>query len=319
MKSRAQFEMPPEKERLNQRAVRLEWLSIGFLLSITVVMYLVMGSSQAMKAAWLEDVLSLVAPIAFLIASRVRNREPNENFPYGYHRAVSIAFMVASLALLGIGLFMVYDASSKLIKMEHPTIGLVEIFGRQIWSGWLMIAALIYSALPPVILGRMKLPLARELHDKTLHADAATNKADWLTAVAGIFGILGIGIGWWWADGTAALFISLEVLRDGFSNVSSVVKDLMDQQPTTVDQNEPDQITERVLAEVKSLPWVRDAALRLREEGHLCTGELFVVPVDDDDLISRMGEASDTATRADWRVYDIVTMPVASLADLDRR
>ena len=50
-----------------------------------------------------------------------------------------------------------------------------------------MIAALVYSVIPPFVLGRMKLPLAAELHDKTLQTDANLNKGDWLTGIAGIF------------------------------------------------------------------------------------------------------------------------------------
>jgi hypothetical protein len=38
--------------------------------------------------------------------------------------------------------------------------------------------ALTYSIVPPVILGRMKLPLAKRLQDKVLHTDAMMQKAD---------------------------------------------------------------------------------------------------------------------------------------------
>ncbi|HSH46916.1 MAG TPA: hypothetical protein VK966_13810 [Longimicrobiales bacterium] len=51
-------------------------------------------------------------------------------------------------------------------------IGTVTVLGHQLWAGWLMIAALGYSTVAPFALGRLKLPLARALHDKTLRADA---------------------------------------------------------------------------------------------------------------------------------------------------
>jgi hypothetical protein len=47
-----------------------------------------------------------------------------------------------------------------------------------VWLGWLMIAALAWSAIPSVVLGRAKLPLAAELHDKVLYADAKMNRAN---------------------------------------------------------------------------------------------------------------------------------------------
>jgi divalent metal cation (Fe/Co/Zn/Cd) transporter len=98
--------------------------------------------------------------------------------------------------------------------------------------GWLMIAALAWSAVPSVFLGRAKLPLASQLHDKVLYADAKMNRANWLTAGAAIVGVLGIGAGLWWADGAAAIIISLDITRDGFTNVRAAVADLMDSRPT---------------------------------------------------------------------------------------
>jgi divalent metal cation (Fe/Co/Zn/Cd) transporter len=88
-----------------------------------------------MKTAWIDDLLSLIAPIAFLVAGRISIRPPNERFPYGYHRAVSIAFLCASLSLCTMGGWLLIDAVTKLLKAEHPTIGGVHLFGQTIWLG----------------------------------------------------------------------------------------------------------------------------------------------------------------------------------------
>ena len=74
-------ELPPDKHEKLVKAVRLEWFSILYLLSAIVLLYFTLGSSQAMKAAWVEDILGLTPPIAFLVASRIRNRQPNDRFP----------------------------------------------------------------------------------------------------------------------------------------------------------------------------------------------------------------------------------------------
>src|SRR3982750_2787549 len=173
------FKLPEEKRRLEAKAIRVEWLSIVFMLTVAAAIGLTMGSSEAMKAVWVEDLLSLVPPIAFLVGARYRGREPTDEFPYGYRRASLIGFMVAAVALLAFGLYILGDAITTLVSAEHPTIGTVGLFGRRIWLGWFMIAALIYSVIPPFVLGRMKLPLATELHDKALQTDANLNKGDW--------------------------------------------------------------------------------------------------------------------------------------------
>lgn len=198
------YELPPDKHETLVKAVRLEWISIVYLVTAITLLYFTLGSSQAMKAAWVEDILGLTPPIAFLVASRIRNRQPNDRFPYGYHRATSVAYLCASVALLALGAFILYDSVSKLIKFEHPPIDLVKPFGdRPIWLGWLMLAALAYSTAPQVLLGRLKQPLAKELNDKVLYADAEMNRADWLTGCAAMLGVVGIGFGLWWADADA--------------------------------------------------------------------------------------------------------------------
>ncbi|MFT7836057.1 cation transporter [Saccharothrix sp. BKS2] len=101
MRVQDRFELPPDKAALHRRAVRLEWWTIAFFAAAVALLAATLGQSQAMKAAWIEDMLGLVPPAAFLLAARYRNRPPNARFPYGYHRSVSVAFLAGSVALLG--------------------------------------------------------------------------------------------------------------------------------------------------------------------------------------------------------------------------
>src|SRR5215208_2459979 len=307
------FRLPDDKQQLMKRAKRLAWITIVFMSSIIVVVGVTMGSSEAMKAVWIEDVLSLVPPVAFLIGTRYFDRPPDDQFPYGYRRAVMIAFLGAAVALLGFGLYILIDAASTLILAEPPTIQTITIFGQRIWLGWLMIAALIYSVIPPFILGHMKQPLAKELHQKALQTDANMNKGDWLAGLAGVLGITGVAFGYWWADAVAAIIISFEILRDGFSDLKKSVAQLMNRRPTDVEGKEDDPVPDKVQHELERLEWVRQARVRLREDGDVLTGEAFVVPKDQSDLLNRLRNAYDVANGVDWRLHDVNIVPVQSL------
>jgi cation diffusion facilitator family transporter len=307
-------ELPSDKHQKLAKAARLEWISTVYLLSAIVLLYFTLGSSQAMKATWFEDILGLTPPIAFLVASRVRRRQPNDRFPYGYHRATSIAYLCASVALLGLGAFILYDSVSKLLKFEHPPIDLVKPFGdRPIWLGWLMLGALAYSTVPQVILGRLKQPLARELNDKVLYADAEMNRADWMTGCAAMLGVIGIGLGLWWADAVAASIISIDIVRDGQKNLRVAVDDLMDKEPTVVDDSRADPLPLWIKNELLLLDWVKDAEVRLREGGHVFMGEAFVVPVDNEDLVGRIARANRQLLDLDWRLHELVITPVPEI------
>jgi cation diffusion facilitator family transporter len=307
------YELPPDKARVERRAVRLEYVSIAYLVTAIAVIYLALGSSQALKAAWVEDILALAPPIAFLVARRVRGRGPNDEFPYGHHRAVSIAYLCASLALFVLGAYILYDSVTKLIAFEHPPIGVVTIYGRPVWLGWLMLPALAYTGFPNVVLGRLKLRLAKELQDKVLYADAEMNKADWMTAGAAAVGVVGVGLGLWWADAVAASFISLSIVHDGWSNLHNAVESLMDARPTTVDHSRPDELPDRVHAELLRMDWVADARVRMREEGHVFIGEALVVPLGTDGMPDRIRKAVDRLLALDWRLHEIIISPVPRL------
>ena len=66
------FELPQELADTQRKAVRLEWITLAYLVSAVVLLFFTLRQSQAMKAAWIEDMLSLLPPAAFLIASRMR-------------------------------------------------------------------------------------------------------------------------------------------------------------------------------------------------------------------------------------------------------
>jgi cation diffusion facilitator family transporter len=311
-------ELPPELQQTLRRARRLEWLTIAYLTSAVILLALVLGSSQAMKTAWIEDLLSLIPPIAFLLAMRFNSRSPTGRFPYGFHRIVSIAHLCSALALFVMGTYLLVESILKLLTAEYPTINSVEIFGQTIWLGWLMLPALAWSGLPAVFLGRAKIPLAEELHNKVLYADAKMNKADWLTAGAAMVGVVGIGFGLWWADAAAAALISLDITKDGVSNLRRAVVDLMDQTPTTIDEDDTDPLHDRLAAMLQDLDWVDKVDLRLREEGQVYFGEALVVPSEETDITLKVEDALKQARDLDWRIYDLALTPVRELPEKDQ-
>jgi divalent metal cation (Fe/Co/Zn/Cd) transporter len=297
-----QQEYSPAQERLLTKARHLEYLTIAYLVSVVVLMYIVMGSSQAMKTAWIEDCLSLIPPVCFLLGAHVCWREPSNRFPYGLHRAISVVYLGAALALLLTGGFLLVDALITLFRREHPTIGMQSFFGVDLWLGWWMLPVLLWGVVPPVLLGRAKLRFAEDLNDKILVTDGEMNKADWMTAAAAMGGVLGIGFGLWWADAVAAALISFDILHDGWKQTKDAVTGLMNRAPTSV---HGDRLTlpEDVKALLCELPWVESADVRLYEVGHLIFGEGFIRSAADraiepEDLRSAMRRVRDL----DWRL-----------------
>ena len=86
-----------------------------------------------------------------------------------------MAFLVTSGVLSIFGLYLFVDSVMKLVHGERPPIGTVVLFGHQRWAGWLMIAGLAWSLSCGLLLGLLKAPVAEEMKDKALHAEATIN------------------------------------------------------------------------------------------------------------------------------------------------
>ncbi len=316
LKSIGRTELPDEQRKALRSAIRWEWFTIAYTSVTIAVIALVVGNSQAMRTAWIEDMLSLIPQFAFLIALLFVRKRPTLKHPYGLHRAMGIGHLVAGVALLAVGVNLAIESITGLIAAEHPTIGTVQVFGQTIWLGWLMVAVMAVVIIGPVFFyGPAKSRIAPVLHNKLLYADADMAKADWQTTVASIVGVLGVGAGIWWLDGAAALFISLGIIWDGARNTQTAVIDLMDQRARTYDSKHPHPLAGDILSIARSRPWVAKAGLRMRDQGQVFHIEVFVVPrrgkvsLDDtDDLAGRIAGI-------DWKVQEVVIAPVTELPD----
>ena len=312
----AAVEFPPEVEETHRRARRLEWITLAYVATAAASLYLTMGSSRAMKASFYDDAISFVPAASFLIGTAVARRKPSPTYPYGTHRATSIAHLVAAVSLCAMGLFLLVEAGLTVFGGEKPTIGGMSLFDAVIWAGWPMLAALAYSSIPTVILGRMKAKLAPKLHDKVLHADADMMKADWMAAAATAIGVIGVGFGVWWLDPLAAALVSVDILKDGGDNLATAVADLIDRRPKKVDQSDWERLPDEVRGLLMRMDWVEAAEVRMREAGHVLVGDALVVPrPGTEDLVAKLARAAEEAKALDWRVHEMAMLPVERLPD----
>lgn len=292
----------PDRACLDQnvrRARRVEYWSLAYLCSTTLLLVVTMSGSQALKTEFVGDLLSMIAPVLFLVGDRIGARPASEKYPFGYERAVSAGYLGAALALLATGAFLFFDAATKLIFREHPIVGGVAIGGHVVWIGWLAIPVLLWSSVPAFFLGQAKERIAHLICDKVLLADAQTNAADWQSAGAAIAGVLGIALGLWWADAAAALIISIEIMRDGFNEVRTALGDIMDRRPAKLGSAEPDPLPEKLTHFIREHDWAEDAIVRVREKGREYIAEALIIPrgplpqLDEIERVSKKGKELD--------------------------
>lgn len=145
-------------------------------------------------------------------------------------------------------------------------------------------------------------------------ADADMNKAEAISAVAAMVGLGAVGFGYWWADAVAAIAISTAIIWDGVKNLRRAVAELMDREPRTL-QGKREAICERLAHEARRVPWIANAAARLREDGGVLFGEIFVVPTraaEARELTTLTAELEHLDRRLNLVVVPVTELPVAN-------
>jgi divalent metal cation (Fe/Co/Zn/Cd) transporter len=300
----------PSRDELREafRRMRvLSWITLFYQLATAIGLGFIAGGSQALKTEWLENSLAIIPPIGVLVTYGIENRPADRRRPFGWHRAGTVAFLAASFALTGIGAFLCFDNALNLIHGERPAIGGFPLFGNVVWHGWIMVAAMIVTAVPPVILARQKVEVAKVIHDKPLFTDADMNRANWLTNLAGVAGLLLVAFGFWWGDALAALLISFDILRDGAQNVAKSLSDVMDRGPVKLDgKGEEEPVFADAERAVAALPWVRRSRVLMREHGRYLYAEVFIEPAAN---LPPVTEATRRVREAvlplDWRLQHV--------------
>lgn len=303
-------EYPAELKTLYTKAIRYEWISFFYMISASFFTFLMMSNSQTMKTVWLEDLLGIIPPASFLVASKIARWRATKNFPYGFHKIIGIAYLSSSLALFLLGIFLFGDGIIVLAGQEHPIIPTVQLGDQTIWLGFLMILALLWSSIPSTILGHIKIPLAHRLYDKILYADSKMNKASWMSGFASIFGIIGIGLGYWWMDATVGILISLNIMNDGYVNLKQSLLDLIDEIPKTLECDKTEVLVSEVKQLVEKEEWIKAVNVRFRDDGHVFFGEVFIEPRIREINTSQIMALRKKIEAYNWRMHDIVIMPV---------
>jgi divalent metal cation (Fe/Co/Zn/Cd) transporter len=122
--------------------------------------------------------------------------------------------------------------------------------------------------------------------------------------------------GFWWGDALAALIISLDIMRDGWTNVAKSLSDVMDHHPVDLETDRQDPLVTEVHRTLRALPFVVDEKTLIREHGRYIYAEIFIQP---NDRMPSATEASRLVREAilplDWRLQHIAIEFTDNLKD----
>ncbi len=179
------------------------------------------GNTYALVADGVESTADIFASLIVWGGLRVASRDPNDEYPFGYGKAESVAAVVVAMMLLAAAVGIGYEAVRE-IRTPHQT--------PAPWTLFVLVGVLVVK----FILYRRTRAIGAQAHSTAGRADASHHLSDAITSAAAFVGIaiaLWGGPGWESADDWAALFASLVIFYNGVLLMRPAMHDLMDRMP----------------------------------------------------------------------------------------
>jgi cation diffusion facilitator family transporter len=180
----------------------------------------VLANSEALKADGLNNATDIVASIAVLIGLKLSQRPPDDDHPYGHWKAETIASMIASFIMMGVGIQVIFRAVSSTFSQIDKSPDLMAA-----WTG-------LFCAFVMYFVYRYNSKLAREINSQSVMAAAKDNLSDAWVSVGAFIGIIGAQFGLPWLDPITAILVGIIICKtawDIFRDASHHLTDGFDQ------------------------------------------------------------------------------------------
>ncbi|MCU1280360.1 MAG: cation efflux family protein [bacterium] len=201
--------------RAANRAVVVSAIGLALTGGIELALALFTGSVALLGDA-LHNLADVSTSIVVFIGFRVSKRPPSRTYPYGYERAEDLAGVGIALVIWGSALFAGYESYRKLVSRAgtaHLTVGML---------------AAVLGMIGNLLVARYKAHVAKRIQSVTMAAEAQHSWLDMLSSAGALLGLVGVALGYRWADPLAGCAVTLFICHVGYEVTEQVVHHLMD-------------------------------------------------------------------------------------------
>jgi cation diffusion facilitator family transporter len=200
---------------------------VGLLVNLGLVVVKLVagiaGHAYALIADAIESSTDLFSSLVVWAGLRITSRPADEDFPYGYGKAETLATVVVSMMLLGAALGISVAAVGEIRTPHHMPAPFTLV-------------VLLLVVLVKEFLFRKVLRVSGETGSGAVKADAWHHRSDAITSAAAFIGIsiaLWGGPGWEAADDWAALVAAAVIALNAFLLLRPAILELMDRMPAS--------------------------------------------------------------------------------------
>lgn len=205
-------------QEASRAGIRAAWISlVGMaIVAIVQVAIVAVSGSIALLADTIHNAGHLVTTIPLLLAFRLGQRPPTATYTFGFRRAEDLSGVLIAAVIALSAVWIIVEAILGLIA-PRPLTNL----------GWVFAAGLV-GAVGNEIVAMYRIRVGRQIGSEALIAEGRHARADALTSVAVVLGVVGVWFGLPRADAAIGLVIAVVILTMLAQTVRSITRRLMD-------------------------------------------------------------------------------------------
>ena len=203
------------ERRQANRAIAVSAIGLALTGLIELAIALLSGSVALLGDA-LHNLSDVSTSALVFVGFRASRKVPTERYPYGYERAEDLAGVGVALVIWGSAVVAGFESITKLLR--HGSTGYV---------GW-GIAAAVVGIAGNQLVARYKLLVGRRIRSATMVADAKHSWLDALSSAGAMLGLIGVALGWGWADAVAGIVVTGFICHVGWEVTADIAHRLLD-------------------------------------------------------------------------------------------
>ena len=205
-------------EETSGQGIRAAWIGLGGMMATAIlqVAIVAVSGSIALLADTLHNLGHAVTTIPLVIAFRLARRPATKRYTYGYRRAEDLSGVLISLVIAASAVLIVWESIDALIN-PHPLTNLSWVF-----------AAGLVGFFGNEIVAVYRIRTGRKIGSAALIAEGQHARADGLTSIAVVVGVVGVWLGFPRADAIVGLLIAAAIFGILLSSMKSIGQRLMD-------------------------------------------------------------------------------------------
>lgn len=176
----------------------------------------VISGSKGLVADGMHSGSDVIATIMVLVSLSIAARDDDGSHPWGHGKIEFIGALMVYSILLTLSVFLFYDAMKSIIEGSLTTPHIVSF-----------VAAAV-SIIANFILSGYGFCAGKQLNSPAMIANANENKADMLSSVAVICGIIGANMGFLFLDAVAAILVALIIFKTALTLGFEAFRHLLD-------------------------------------------------------------------------------------------